>query len=150
MDSGVSVGPNAERIDELGNALAFVELAVGEGERTRVYLDVADVADRAEGADINLVTHLPYRQPLSTPAEGIDDATLSSLEALPDDAAAMSIFPLSASSWPRRDHWNRRRRATLSVVAENTTGGRTGSEGVRSRRARSDSVGARSRRTRYW
>lgn len=91
MDIGVSVGPYAERIDRLGGPFAFVELAVGEGERSREDLDTAAVAARAAAVDAEVVTHLPYRQPLSTPVDRLDEATLSYLEALLDDAAAMGV-----------------------------------------------------------
>lgn len=84
MHVGASVGPYVERIDRLPPSLAFVEIAIGEGERSLDDLDVDALRDRLEARGLDATVHLPYRQPLSTPVDQIDDATLSYL----DDALA--------------------------------------------------------------
>lgn len=88
MDIGVSVGPYVDRIERVPGRFEFVELAVGEGELPAADLEPDRIADRLAARDAGLVVHLPYRQPLSTPVDGIDRATLAYLDDLLERAGA--------------------------------------------------------------
>ena len=79
MEIGASVGPYLDRIGSL-SSFDFVEYALGEGEVPLDSFDAAAVADRLDRAGVDGVVHLPYRQPLSTPVDRIDEATLSYLD----------------------------------------------------------------------
>ncbi|MFB6177601.1 MAG: sugar phosphate isomerase/epimerase family protein [Halobaculum sp.] len=74
---GVAVGPTTEGFDELPDGIDHIEIAVGEGEIPVAEFDPSTVADRAADAGLDVIVHLPYRQPLSTPIDRIDDATLA-------------------------------------------------------------------------
>jgi sugar phosphate isomerase/epimerase len=79
MDVGVSVGPYVDRIESLPSSFAFAEYALGEGELPISEFDPAELGDSLEQAGLGGVVHLPYRQPLSTPVDRIDAATLEYL-----------------------------------------------------------------------
>ena len=79
MEIGASVGPYLDRIGSL-SSFDFVEYALGEGEVSLDSFDAAAVADRLDRAGVDGVVHLPYRQPLSTPVDRIDEATMSYLD----------------------------------------------------------------------
>ncbi len=87
MQIGASVGPYVDRIPALPEEFAFAELAVGEGELPADEFDPAAVQERLAAGDRGLTVHLPYRQPLSTPVDRIDAATLEYLDGLLELAA---------------------------------------------------------------
>lgn len=87
MDIGASVGPYLDRIDTLPASFSFVEPALGEGERPLARVDAAALSDRLDSCGLNAVVHLPYRQPLSTPVESVDEATLDYLDGVLATAA---------------------------------------------------------------
>jgi sugar phosphate isomerase/epimerase len=89
MHIGASVGPYVDRIDALPASLAFVEIAIGEGELSLDDLDTDAVSARLRARGFDTIVHLPYRQPLSTPIDRIDDATLSYLDDALGAAAAI-------------------------------------------------------------
>lgn len=89
MDIGASVGPYVERIDTLPASFDFVEVAIGEGERPRDRLDPERLTARLSARGFDAAVHLPYRQPLSTPVDRIDDATIAYLTDLLEAAAAV-------------------------------------------------------------
>lgn len=88
MEIGVSVGPYVGRIDTLPEEFSFVEMAIGEGERTLEALDTGALADRLAEQGFGAVVHLPYRQPLATPVASIDAATRGYLDRVLSTAAA--------------------------------------------------------------
>jgi sugar phosphate isomerase/epimerase len=91
MEIGAAIGPYLDRIDGLGRSspFAFVEIALGEGEVPLAEVDPPAVAERAGEGGLGVTVHLPYRQPLSTPVDRLDDATLSYLgDVLATGAAA--------------------------------------------------------------
>jgi sugar phosphate isomerase/epimerase len=77
---GVSIGPYIDRIGGLPETFEFAEVAIGEGEVPLCDLDPGRIRDRLEQNGLGTTVHLPYRQPLSTPVSGIDEATLGYLE----------------------------------------------------------------------
>lgn len=76
---GASVGPYLERVNELPERFEFAEVAIGEGERPLGELDTDGIEDTLEENGLGATVHLPYRQPLATPVEGIDTATVEYL-----------------------------------------------------------------------
>jgi sugar phosphate isomerase/epimerase len=70
-------------------SFSFVELAIGEGERPLDALDTAALANRLDEHGFGAVVHLPYRQPLATPIEEIDTATVEYLDRVLSAAAEM-------------------------------------------------------------
>lgn len=88
MDIGVAVGPTTDGFEQLPDRLDHVEIAVGEGEIPLTAFEPSVTAGRAANADLDLVVHLPYHQPLSTPVDRIDRATLAYLDDVLEVAAA--------------------------------------------------------------
>lgn len=98
MDIGVSVGPYLSRISSLPSRFDFVEIGLGEGEVPLEELDPSHVSAQLADSELGAVVHLPYRQPLSTPVDQIDAATVEYL----DDvlAAARSVGVRKAVAHP--------------------------------------------------
>jgi sugar phosphate isomerase/epimerase len=67
----------------------FVELAIGEGERRTEQIDPETLRSRLSAAGVDTTIHLPYRQPLVTPVDRLDDATMSYMTDLLDVAATL-------------------------------------------------------------
>lgn len=88
MELGVAVGPTTDGINQLPDELDYVEIALGEGEIPLTAFDASAVADQIAEVDLDLVVHLPYHQPLSTPIDRIDDATIAYLDDVLEAAAA--------------------------------------------------------------
>jgi sugar phosphate isomerase/epimerase len=99
MDIGASLGPYLDRIDDLPTSFSFVEPAFGEGEQPLAGLDTTALADRLDDRGLGAVVHLPYRQPLATPVEAVDTATLEYLDRVL--AAAAEIGATAVVAHPR-------------------------------------------------
>mgnify|MGYP002760284432 FL=1 len=82
MQLGVAVGPYLEQIEQLPDRFEHAEIGLGEGEVSLSAFDPASVARRTSEGGLDLAVHLPYRQPVSTPVDRIDRATLSYLDDL--------------------------------------------------------------------
>jgi sugar phosphate isomerase/epimerase len=96
MQIGASIGPYVDRIGTLPASFSFVELAIGEGERPLDGLDTAALADSLDKRGFGAVVHLPYRQPLATPVEEIDTATIEYLDRVLSAAAEMGATTVVA------------------------------------------------------
>jgi Sugar phosphate isomerases/epimerases len=98
MDIGASVGPYLSRISSLPSRFDFVEIGLGEGEVPLKKLNSDHISAQLADLELGVVVHLPYRQPLSTPVDQIDAATIAYL----DDvlAAAHSIGAKRAVAHP--------------------------------------------------
>jgi sugar phosphate isomerase/epimerase len=98
MDIGASTGPYVERITSLPSVFQFAEVAIGESELPLAALDTDQLSERLDRHDLSAVVHLPYRQPLATPVDRIDAATMAYL----DDvlAAAASLGAHTAVAHP--------------------------------------------------
>jgi sugar phosphate isomerase/epimerase len=111
MEVGVSVGPYVGRIETLPEEFCFVEVAIGEGERTLEALDSEALAERLADRGFGAVVHLPYRQPLATPVPGIDTATREYLDRVLSAAATLGATTVVAHPTARgagHDHLTER------------------------------------------
>jgi sugar phosphate isomerase/epimerase len=88
MQLGVAVGPSLDQIEQLPDRFEHVEIGLGEGEVSLTAFDPASVVRRTDERGLDLVVHLPYRQPVSTPVDRIDQATLSYFDDLLAAASA--------------------------------------------------------------
>lgn len=82
MDVGVSVGPFLEQIPERPGPYEFVEVSLGEGEIPVDDLDREALTAALSAAGLDLVVHLPFRQPLATTVGRIDRANREYLAGL--------------------------------------------------------------------
>lgn len=89
MDIGASTGPYIERVESMPSAFRFAEIALGEGELPLDDLDTAQLSARLAEHDLGCIVHLPYKQPLSTPVDRLDAATMAYLETVLNAAAAV-------------------------------------------------------------
>lgn len=89
MDIGASTGPYVERIESLPSEFSFAEIALGEGELPLADIDADRLAERFSRHNLSAVVHLPYRQPLSTPVDRIDDETVAYLDEVLTAAASL-------------------------------------------------------------
>jgi sugar phosphate isomerase/epimerase len=74
--TGISIGPQPEKISEVDGKYDFVELAIGEGEIPVEELDAEEINSDLEEKDLDLVIHLPFRQPVYTGVEEFDESLL--------------------------------------------------------------------------
>lgn len=74
MELGISIGPNIEEIGNLPQGFDFVELAIGEMEIEPEEIDREQVKKDLEQKGLDLVVHLPFRQPLVTTVEEFNQA----------------------------------------------------------------------------
>jgi sugar phosphate isomerase/epimerase len=79
---GASVGPQVDRVGSLPDRFEFVEVAVGEGEVPVADLNLPALRDRLDRAGLGLAVHLPFRQPLATTVDRLDDANEAYLREL--------------------------------------------------------------------
>ena len=89
MDIGASVGPYVDRVPSLPSRFDFAEIAIGEGERPLAELDIPELSARFDRSGLGSVVHLPYRQPLSTSIDRIDDATIDYLDTVIGTASSI-------------------------------------------------------------
>lgn len=82
MRLGLSIGPRPELVPAVSSEFDFVEISIGEDEIEPSEIDVekleADLADK----DLDLVIHLPFRQPLATQVEEFNSAAIEYFERL--------------------------------------------------------------------
>ncbi|MFB6215473.1 MAG: sugar phosphate isomerase/epimerase family protein [Candidatus Aenigmatarchaeota archaeon] len=82
MDIGISIGPKFEAVPDMPGELDFVELAIGEMEVHPREIDVEQLKSDLEEKDFDIVTHLPFRQPVTTEVEMLNSAVVEYLEDL--------------------------------------------------------------------
>lgn len=87
--TGISIGPKPERIDEVDESYDFIELAIGEGEISVEELDTESIRESLESKDLDLVTHLPFRQPIYTGVAEFDDALIEYFDRLLEFSAEL-------------------------------------------------------------
>lgn len=76
MKIGASVGPELDRIEEVSEAFGSVEIAIGEMEVNPEEIDRTSLKQELEEKGLDLVVHLPFRQPLVTGVEELDSANV--------------------------------------------------------------------------
>lgn len=69
MKLGISLGPQPGEIERVPEEFDFVELSIGEMEIPPEEVDVEAVKRDLEENELEIVTHLPFRQPLVTTVE---------------------------------------------------------------------------------
>jgi len=74
MNVGPAVGPAPDAVAAIERDYDLVELSVGEGEVPVDEVDADRLRAHLDASDLDLVVHLPFRQPLATTVEGIDRA----------------------------------------------------------------------------
>ncbi|PSQ41621.1 sugar phosphate isomerase/epimerase [Halobacteriales archaeon SW_12_71_31] len=74
MDVGTSVGPMPDAVAAIERDYDHVELSVGEGEVPVDEVDDDRLRASLDARDLDLVVHLPFRQPLATTVERVDRA----------------------------------------------------------------------------
>ncbi|ESS10907.1 MAG: sugar phosphate isomerases/epimerase [uncultured archaeon A07HR60] len=89
MDIGVSIGPYTDRIPSLPSRFDFTEIGIGEGEQPISKLDPDEITTSLDESGLGATVHLPYRQPLSTPVDRIDEATTEYLDTVLATASAI-------------------------------------------------------------
>ncbi len=82
MDIGVSVGPLPENIEDVPESFDFVELSIGEHEVSPEKIDAEEVREVLEQKGLDLIVHLPFRQPLATTVPEFNDAALGYFDRL--------------------------------------------------------------------
>lgn len=82
MSIGISIGPKFEAITDMPEEMDFVELSIGEMEVHPSEIDVEQVKKDLETQGFDIVTHLPFRQPLTTEVDTFNEAVLNYLEEL--------------------------------------------------------------------
>ena len=82
MKFGVAIGPYTESIEEIPDEFEFAEIAIGEMEVDPDELDLEKIREDLESNDLDLIVHLPFRQPLVTGVEEIDKSNLEYLKRL--------------------------------------------------------------------
>lgn len=76
MKLGASVGPVTESVTEIPEDFDFVELAVGEMEIDVEEIDFDQLEKDLEDKELELVLHLPFRQPLVTTSGEFNQAVV--------------------------------------------------------------------------
>ncbi len=79
---GLSIGPNTDRITEIDEKYDFVELSLGEGEVPIEEIDAEQIRQDLEEQDLDLIVHLPFRQPLYTGVDELDEALVDYFDRL--------------------------------------------------------------------
>jgi len=76
MRVGASTGPVIEDISDIPEEFDFVEIAIGEMEIAPEEIDREQLREDLERKDLGLMVHLPFRQPLVTGVEELDEANI--------------------------------------------------------------------------
>lgn len=77
---GISLGPEGdlvEHIESLPEEFDFVEFGIGEHERPPEEIDVEAVKQALEENDLQITVHLPFKQPLATSVDEINQGLLN-------------------------------------------------------------------------
>lgn len=82
MDYGVSVGPEPGKIEEVPEEFDFVELAIGEKEIRPEEIDEEGLKEALDEKGFYLVIHLPFRQPVATGVEELNEALINYFDRL--------------------------------------------------------------------
>ncbi|PSQ19038.1 sugar phosphate isomerase/epimerase [Halobacteriales archaeon QS_8_69_26] len=102
MEIGASVGPYLDDIPDLPDRFEFVEVSIGEGEVPPEEVDRDALRSDLAADDLDLMVHLPFRQPLATAVERIDEANLAYmtdlLDACEDLGARKAVVHVTARS----------------------------------------------------
>ncbi|AGB39380.1 sugar phosphate isomerase/epimerase family protein [Natronococcus occultus] len=75
MELGLTVGDSLERAERTIEGFDLIELSIGEGADPNEF-DVDRLERVLDEADADLCVHLPFKQVVVTPVEGINDAIL--------------------------------------------------------------------------
>lgn len=87
--TGISIGPQPERIAGVDGSYDFIELAIGEGEIEIEELDAERINQDLESKDLDLVIHLPFRQPLFTGVKEFDSSLIDYFDRLLDFSSTL-------------------------------------------------------------
>lgn len=86
MKIGVSIGPDGELLEKIQSLpegeLDFIEFAIGERERNPEDFDNQEIKELLDEKDLGIVVHLPFRQPLATEVEELNQGYLNYQERL--------------------------------------------------------------------
>jgi len=85
MKKGLSLGPEGElteKIDSTPQEFNFVEFSIGEHERPVEEIDKEEVKKALERNKLDLTIHLPFKQPLATSVDEINQGVLNYQERL--------------------------------------------------------------------
>lgn len=81
MKLGMSLGPEEDVVEQIQNLpekeLDFVEFAIGEKEQNPDDFDNEEVRQVLEKMDLGIVIHLPFRQPLATEVDELNQGYLN-------------------------------------------------------------------------
>ncbi|MFB6191534.1 MAG: sugar phosphate isomerase/epimerase family protein [Candidatus Nanohaloarchaea archaeon] len=87
MRTGMAINPEddfVEALEEVPDEFDFVEVAIGEMEKEPSGVDVEAWREGLEGKGLDLVIHLPFRQPLATTVEEYNRAKVEYIRGLLD------------------------------------------------------------------
>ncbi len=82
MKLGISLGPKPEEVSRVPEEFDFVEISIGEMEIAPEEIDTGQLKQDLEDRDLDLVVHLPFRQPIVTSVEEFNQAQKDYLERL--------------------------------------------------------------------
>ncbi|MFB6214068.1 MAG: sugar phosphate isomerase/epimerase family protein [Candidatus Nanohaloarchaea archaeon] len=85
MKTGMAINPEddfLDRLDEVPDEFDFVEVAIGEMEKEPSGVDVEAWREGLEEKGLDLVIHLPFRQPLATTVEEYNRAKVEYIREL--------------------------------------------------------------------
>jgi sugar phosphate isomerase/epimerase len=80
MEIGMSIGPEDELVEKIqalpAEEIDFIEFGVGEKERNPEEFDNKEVREVLEENNFGIVVHLPFRQPLATEVDELNEGYL--------------------------------------------------------------------------
>lgn len=82
MDIGFGTGPYHEAIADQAEGFDFAEITIGEQEVAPENVDTATLQRRLAEKGLDLVVHLPFRQPLATTVDAFNDAVIEYFDTL--------------------------------------------------------------------
>lgn len=82
MRVGASVGPRVDEISDISAEFDFVEIAMVEMEIDPDEIDREKLKEDLESSNLELLVHFPFRQPLVTGVEELDQANMEYIERL--------------------------------------------------------------------
>lgn len=134
MKIGPSVGPFPDTVDEIERDYDLVELSVGEGEVPVEEIDDDRLRATLAERDLDLVVHLPFRQPLATTVERFDQANRAYLEEIlawaGDVGASKAVVHVTGRARRTEPETLTRERVIPAVEAVAAAGGEHGVEVV--------------------
>lgn len=85
MKTGISMDPEDEllkRIEEVPEEFDFVEIGIGEMEKNPEEIEAGRLKEALDENNLELVVHLPFRQPLATTVKTYNQAKIDYIEEL--------------------------------------------------------------------